>query len=202
MKLERYLTETSKKKYEEVLDTLARDCAPFLKETDKIYYRGMGGVSYELIQKFHARKDRKPKDMPLAYHNELDKIFQKYFGWKARTEGVFASGRRTMVSQYGSVFIFMPIGKFRYVFSPDIRDLYMHLNDMSPETAKLYDFDFNDNKLSREDKIGLDELVRTNYEDKGLKGLDDGIEVMFDCPNGYYLVDDAMVNLIKRRFRL
>jgi hypothetical protein len=43
----------------------------------------------EMYQLKNIRKNRKPLDTPLQIHNYWNNLFQKKFGWKVRSEGVF-----------------------------------------------------------------------------------------------------------------
>ena len=203
MRLEKLIAEAdAKRAYEEVMTNIERDCQPFLKQSDRVYYRGSNSANVaKMIQFVRPRSNRRPKDMPQHVHDALDKSFKKYFGWKVRSEGVFAGDRTGVIGQYGSLFLFFPIGKFKYVYSPYIKDLYMHINDKISGDLRFHADPDND-KLEKHDTDLLDELVRTEYEDKGLSGHIDGVEVSFYCPNGYYMVDYAMVNMIKKRFNL
>lgn len=89
-------------------------------------------------QKFSVRSDRKPRDMPKDLHNLLDKTFLEMFGWKARSEGVFVTSGATWEGEKDS--LFFPIGKFKYIWSPRINDLYMEERtikmDMKHRTVK------------------------------------------------------------------
>ena len=65
--------------------------------------------------------DRKPRDIKIEIHNKLNNEFIKKFDWPVRN-GVFA---QRDIDIRGCVFL--PIGKFNYVWSPKIYDLYPYL---------------------------------------------------------------------------
>jgi hypothetical protein len=49
-------------------------------------------------------------------HELLGDISKKYFGWNIRTEGVFTGSKKLALKfGQGNVYIFIPIGKYRYV---------------------------------------------------------------------------------------
>ena len=132
-------------------DIIRRDCQPFLVETKgNILFRG--SVQHiKGIKKIDPRSDRRPTDTPGWAHKMLDGAFKKKFGWNARSEGVFATRSINNAEVYGVAYEFYPIGKFKYVWSPRIDDLYDALSFKTwfnhPEN--LQDDDFNrDNILS------------------------------------------------------
>jgi hypothetical protein len=86
-----------------------------------------------VIHKKKVRKDRKPKDMDIKTHKELNKLFHKKFGWKVRSEGLFCTGNINEAGGYGYEFLVFPIGEFKYVWSPEIRDLYSFIEEMKGE---------------------------------------------------------------------
>ena len=123
-----YLTEKEISP-DEITFLLKRDCAPYLKQLKGIknfIYRGTNH-QVERIRKFKARENRTPTDTDIRVHNMLDSIFRKKFGWKARSEGVFTSSD-TNLPDYGTTYLFFPIGQFKYLWSPKIDDLYGYLD--------------------------------------------------------------------------
>jgi hypothetical protein len=164
------------------------------------------------LEKLEVRKDRKPLDTPRGVHEYLDSLFNKYFGWKGRSEGLFVwSHKLTMPRQTYLVF---PIGKYRYVYSDDVPDLFAILADniflyTDKELEKLTHIGsrgipkekWNDAVKDKERQEKLEKLVKT-YKSKGLKELSSKsmspIEVMIDCKE-YYLRDIQFSNLIMDR---
>jgi hypothetical protein len=140
-----YINESGYDDYEEVKDIaeiLMDNCAPFLKELKKTQYKYMLYRGYKKdvsksVEFVKPRKNRRPKDTPLALHNLLDDLFKKKFGWKVRSEGVFVAPRNFPLSDYGRVYLFFPVGKFKYVWSPKVSDLYEELDWIT--TAYYYD---------------------------------------------------------------
>lgn len=92
-------------------------------------YRGM---EHSLIPQdsfvalYQPRKDRRPKDMPLVLHNELNDHLTKQFGIPYRSEGLFAAGNQSFAANYGKVGIVLPQGAFKFCWSPDVPDAYAH----------------------------------------------------------------------------
>lgn len=124
----------------EIYTTLTKDCGLFLKELEKtgspipknaksiptsLRWLLRGTMkSVDKIKKFTPRTDRRPKDTPDKLHNLFDKEFRKRFGWAARSEGVFVTSNYKEAKSYGTPYIFFPIGRYDYIWSPKIADLY------------------------------------------------------------------------------
>ena len=108
-------------------------CLPFLKELRKngiknFLYRGTN-KSLKNMSMIIPRKNREPSDMRLGVHNELDNLFKKRFGWKPRSEGVFATFNYHIANEYGNPYLFFPIGEYKYIFSPKIEDLFTYVQN-------------------------------------------------------------------------
>ncbi len=136
------------------LDKLKKDilseCSEILnlyKNTGKLLYRGLKyHDSYGYIT---PRDDRRPVDTPKEIHNALDKGFKDKFGWKSRSEGVFVTGDNKMTEIYGDTFIFYPVDGWKFIWSPDVNDLYIDF----VEGGKL----FVDQENKYYDEYGPDE---------------------------------------------
>lgn len=153
MAFRNYITETNL--HEEILQNILfliqRDCAPYLKQlrnSNDFLWRGVkrGFSKFEAISRIIPRKNRRPSDTPIHIHDLLDGLFKDYHGWKARSEGVFCFGGYMEASNYGEPHIVFPIGKFSFLWNPDISDLYLRLKDlgMSPE-GKLGEWELQAN---------------------------------------------------------
>lgn len=107
-----------------------KDCQPFLKEMvrDK-HYEPMysGRKSSEEFFTRAVRKNRKPTDTHLLVSKDLDEKFQGMFGYPARSNSIFCTGDLSDSEEYGSAYMIFPIGKYKYLWSDDIGDLYLHL---------------------------------------------------------------------------
>lgn len=110
-----------------------KDCQPYLKEmrknrADHFFYRGTRKRG-DAITEIKPRQDRYPKDTPQDVQDYIDDFFQKKFGWRPRSQGVFTSYKDDDAKNYGSVHMFFPKGKYEYVFSPDVQDLWSYIDD-------------------------------------------------------------------------
>lgn len=128
MRLKAYLNE-SYTTTEDVINMIKNNCLrSYLVQTKgRFLYRGMRTVRD--IEEVKPRTDRYPKDMPGDLHDKLDDLFKRKFRWKARSEGVFVTGNIREAREYGTECIFFPIGKFEYIWSSRVDDLYSKLED-------------------------------------------------------------------------
>ena len=135
MRLNKYLKEdytASPQQLEEMQRILQKDCKPFLTEAKKFphgrfFYhglkRGLKIYPKNALEDFTVRKDRKPSDIPKSVHNYIGSEIKRKFGWNAREEGVFATSSFMTAAEFGIPYLFFPIGKFKFVYSPNIKDL-------------------------------------------------------------------------------
>ena len=126
MSFKEYLTEEIKAN--ELVVKLFKECRPYIEELRKVkanhfFYRGSSKKTKDIL-KIKPRTDRYPKDMPDNVHNYIDEYFYKKFRWRPRSEGVFTSFRRNEVLNYGTPHLFFPIGRYQYIYSSDVEDLY------------------------------------------------------------------------------
>jgi hypothetical protein len=153
MRLGKYLKEIKDygSNIEQLTDILRKDCDPFLRETKRVkdfVYRGVrrvkGSHPMDGLYQIKPRKDRKPVDIPIKLHDEFDELFRREFGWNVRSEGIFATGKRSTASGYGDVYLFFPIGRFDFIWSPYIKDLYDELEAASFPDDEFYPEDYDE----------------------------------------------------------
>jgi hypothetical protein len=153
------------------LETIEKECSEYLKEFEFPFFRGTKqGPTF----KSHIpRTDRVPLDTPKAIHDILDKEFKKKFGWKVRSEGVFVTSVQYMASAYGEVVMFFPVNGYKYVWSPEIFDLSVHISDLGdPDILVNYEDDFASDIVEK-------------YRDSGAKNTKK--EIAFKCKKWYGL---------------
>ena len=185
MRLESYLTEnvsidqwiTPKQMH----DILKKDCSKFIKEANGFFWRGIWGAQHGLspskidYKSLTPRKDRVSKNTPPEVHHQFDIFFKDTFGWKARSEGAFATRELVHAQGYGNPWMFFPIGNYKYIYSEDIQDLY-------DEAEQLW-YDVDAGRIESFNK----QMRRMEYTDKNLKKSDVS-EVMFKTDK-YYAVN-------------
>jgi hypothetical protein len=127
MKFKTYITEMiTTSKWDELKNVLNKDCKPFIKNLKGIknlLYRGVKMPPIFYTQKT-TRLNRKPRLLSIELHNKLGKDTIKRFGWNIRETGIFTSNNIINVKRWGNPSIVFPIGKFKYVWLKDVKNLY------------------------------------------------------------------------------
>ena len=186
VKFREYITE-EKFTLDSEIEAISRDCKPFLKSlkgSTHLLWRGSNKQS-KPFEKLKPRSDRRPVDMDPLIHEFLDDEFNRKFGWKARSEGLFCCGGEAATYGYGKATIVFPIGKFKYVWSPSIEDLYSTLSSVNIMVARR-------DELSTKDKNEIIKYVKT-YTDKDIKKyLSKGtwFEIAIKCDSYWSLRSD------------
>ena len=114
-----------------ILNTLKKECSEMcsiVKRNKSFLYRGTNRGGKDFVLDF-PRENRRPKDMPEEHHEALDNAFEEVFEWRARSEGVFTTANRGDAGVYGEPYIFFPVNGFEYVWSPDVKDLYVYMKN-------------------------------------------------------------------------
>ena len=192
-----YLNEQDDMSREQIKEIIERDCAPYLEQIgDKPLLRGMP-IDQQFLKKRTRLADRIPKDSPPELHKMINKYFVKAFKRPFRN-AMFCTGVLADAKTYGTAYAVYPIGKFQYLWSPSVTDLWTTYED------NLYDMteQIIDNGFPREDaenmtpeflnktyKLFLKEFVVGEFiHNKGLqKAIQSGKEVMVWCEE-YYAV--------------
>jgi len=190
MRLQHYLTEGYKPISEYDIDSLIqKDCKPYLRQIkDKYLYRGMK-ISDEAI-KGQPRMDRMPKDTALHMSKFIDEVCQKLFGWKPRSQGLFATGGSYQAGVYGQVYEIYPIGNFKFLWSPNVHDLYTEIrvliNSYRHKQGKPRTEAYDDLMKIPDFLDVVRKFIKTEYRDKDLykAAMHEG-EVMILCKSYY-----------------
>jgi hypothetical protein len=182
---------------------LKKECSEYFYESRQFkqnlpLYRGMRRKisTYEIIT---PRKNRKPLSTDPEVHKLLDKEFKKQFGWSARSEGVFCMGDYPP-GIYGERYYIFPIGKFKFLWSEDINDLTVSLDN-----AGIFNSDYRlDPEVPTETvKDIIFQLVSTYQDDDFLAALRSGHEIMLKCKKYYALnikVVDSSIEIYEELF--
>jgi len=190
MKLKRFLTEESK---EEIKDILQRDCSKYLKEVGKnVLYRA-SKKNVKDIMKLAPRIDRRPRDTNVMVHKVLDDLFKQKYGWNVRSNGIFVSADPSSIFIYGKPYTFFPIGDYKYVWSPKVRDLTTTVYEIGLESFGILKISGNWKKALKDNEvmIKLKRLV-LSYKTNDLLGSPyDDTEIVFNCKE-YYLVREGL----------
>lgn len=109
---------------------IKKECSQIVriyKRTNKFLYRGLQTTNNFSFGKIIPRTNRRPKDTPREYSEKADDFFYRKFGWQPRKEGVFAVARFDTARSYSissHADIIFPANGFKYIWSPEVEDLY------------------------------------------------------------------------------
>lgn len=180
------------------LRNLVKEISPsFLEKSgDRLLFRGIkhnyglsigmylvGGIPEECFVK-PVRKDRIPRDMSAIVSKKLDDWFEKEFNFRARSEGLFTVGKSGLDGEFGTSCVVFPLGSFSYLWSPEIKDLWLYIQ------RNVYDhYDAKDWKhevTDEEGKFDADKfdahMKALNYKTTDLEeAIDSGNEIMLRC---------------------
>lgn len=171
------------------------DCVPFLTainyNTGFSMYRGVKGLSKDApFIKAKCPVNRTPKDMDEDHHKWIDSWFFKKYGIRYRSNAIFCSGRRETAVTYGELYSVFPIGNFDFCWSPNVRDLYLEID----ESEQYFD--------SKKEVYGLlpdlDYHNNTSISDF-CTGIKSGNEMMIHC-NEYYLVRPWLLPYLQKEW--
>lgn len=204
MRLEKYVineagrhTRVEHETMDQLGETIRRDCKPYLNEfgAGRWVYRGYRFTYKDRRDKLNIlrntpRKDRASMNMPDDIQNYIDDMFKKKFGWRPRKEGVFTTNRGWTAMDYGNSQIFLPIGNYKYIFNPQVDDLYM----MTPRESvrKVINKEGMTPDMKERYEKWQDSLE--GFRNNGLSpylGGNVGSEVIWDC-KAYYMVDSDL----------
>ena len=210
MKLVNILKEDFEHGFDEetLIDSIIRDCKPFLKEIDyevdkyKLY-RGTTGsdsiISVKPVFKQYARlNDRKPMNSSRVMHDFLNSWFEKNYGHPFRN-GVFVTGDMNFAENYGFINVIFPIGEFEYLWSPTYEDLYVHLGKLCIELKEkgILQRDYNCKEINKDTKIMkyiLDNKM-VEFKNNDLKSaIKSGHEIMLWCKSYYSIPLEILSN--------
>ncbi len=176
---------------DEILTLVERDCKKFIKETAGFLFRATNRQLGTPIKKMKQRTNRRPVDTSRRVHEMADKAFQKKFGWKVRSEGLFTATRPSMTEGYGmNRYLVFPIGDFDYVWSEEHYDFFISQSELHSRVKR----ELGKPNAKLEQKH-VNELI-DEYTDKNLKkAFRDRMarEVVLRCPNGYYYVNTLAI---------
>jgi hypothetical protein len=184
---------------QEKLDVIEHQCQPFIKAVGGIknviempLYRGI--KSPDKLVKLHdglflgtMRSDRKPRSTGSDYHKYINNFFSEKFDTPYRN-GVFVTGHSDQATFYGKVYQMIPVGEFKYCWSPSVSDLYHTLEPYFDNYNHWVDTEHGyEYQIPEKVKTSLAGILNS-YKETGLKeAINTHHEVMIWCHN-YLLV--------------
>jgi hypothetical protein len=227
MRLSNYLTEANnanQKMIKGIMSKLQRNYSEHLRFVKSVmlehsdrefesfwsrcfFYRGARGPQ---IFERAVRKDRTPKDTVYKMQIWLDDAFEKKFGWRPRSQGLFATGNFDQAQGYqDNPYIIFPSNNYKFIWSEKIGDIYRDLQFVDYEDSDNFkvretfrrrwehlfagveepeqSFDDYIEEYENSWKFKVQDAVEKYRNDDLRKAMVFGNEVMFGC-NKYYAV--------------
>ena len=193
MRLNKYISENTINDY---ISLIKRDCKPWLSATKNcsdLFFRGMKTpIDSDPFIKKKVRSNRKPMNASREEQRALDFGFQKEFGWKPRSNGVFITSSITEAQTYGHAYFFFAIGDFKYVWSPWVVDLFTDLPILRSELRRKLKSKLK--TVSTLDDSLIDKIPEIFYIDKNIcRSVLKGNEVVVNCKT-YYLLSTTVLD--------
>lgn len=87
------------------------------------FFRGISTKIAHPVVEF-TRRDRRPRDLPLAVHEAADDWFLRRFGVRFRSQAVFVTSLHVVAAGYGPQTVrVLPLGRYQYCWSRATSDL-------------------------------------------------------------------------------
>jgi hypothetical protein len=187
--------------HKEIAEILKKECRPFIELSKSCNIELWRGVTHKFIDKHSTEisklayrvkhKDRKPIDTPSELHDRLNLAFIEKFGWPVR-DGVFCLPDKGIALSYAQnasykngshseVYFLIPVGDFKYCWSPKYKDLTM---DIKTKFPKYRQNDWKD-ELNNLSSTKIKNIVNT-YKDNDIQDANytskkDASEISIDC---------------------
>lgn len=183
MRLDEFISENTMNDY---IKVIKRDCKPWLNGTKSCngpFFRGLQTAygDAEFVKK-KVRVDRRPMNTTPDEQQKLDFGFQKQFGWKPRSGGVFVTSNITESRTYGRPYFFFAIGQFKYVWSPWVVDSYTDMPILKGELSKRMGISYSEGESM------MERIPKTFYTDENIcRSTKQGNEIIVNCKTYYIL---------------
>lgn len=187
--------------YDQVATAIKKYCQPMLEVAGtglkNLFYRGVRNSNFlkHPLEVRHVRQDRWSRDMPNTWSACIDDWQEQNLGVRGRSQRLFVSKSSVQASGYGNISIVLPIGEFNGLWSPQIKDMFSSIRAMFTFETDYALRGNIDERLNEYCVYKIDEFLRradwqknnfgAYFADKGSR-----IEMMLDCPNGYFLIPD------------
>ncbi len=129
------------------------------------FYRGMAKHDPNVPIVVETRKDRVPRDTDKAIHGRADAWFERRFGIKYRSQSVFITSNKFTAAGYAGhserhVFRIIPLGSYRYCWSPKALDMLALVASASmPIEDLLAGAGYTESSLQRAHDLGHEVML-------------------------------------------
>jgi len=207
MRLQQYITESTElttKNWEKLKSAINKDCKPFIKEikgANNLLLRGVNSSDIPKVFKpKNVRKDRKPRMVGKKLHKRIGELSKKLYGWNIREEGVFTTISYDAARHWGHPIIMFPIGKFKYVWSDDVEDLYHGYDTYNSMYNNEYQKDFIEQSNKNVWKSYIEPAVKgyhtTNLKQYLNSSTNNISECIINCDK-YYMINFEWLETLK-----
>lgn len=150
-----FLTENAG--VDKTLEEIISECQPYIQQSKgEFIFRGIKHPfgEFQIIgtditaYKMDVRMDRHPRDSDQFTHDESDKFLRDKFGIAGRSQALFVTASPSVAEGYGPVYVILPRGEFRFVWSPKIGDLYgIEFDSREDAEQAMTDFEYQTTDL-------------------------------------------------------
>ncbi len=205
------LSSVEKVELDNIIRVLESDCKGYLDNESCIVYRGIKDISLkDGILELNTIKNRVPKDTNRVVSDMLDNAFYNELGYRLRSSGNFTTRSINVAAGYGTPYMFIPIGDYKYFWSAYIEDLFTHIDEESwyhnisnPHTAYEEFLEVSNSDISFDEFYDdlkyevdgyIDDIVANYTSDKITNS--NYHEVIFMCDK-FHLIDLKYVRFIE-----
>lgn len=175
-----------------IIKAIKHNCQPWLQATNNPtgLYRGIRDTASVLNKKVRLTK-RMTTAMPTHLHDGLNEWFSAKFGAPYRN-AAFCTGDNVITLSFGSTYSIFPKGEFSFLWSPNVWDLNMRVNDaMATHDDTIPEGDTPEEEVHDLQTRVLPSMNYTNKDiDAAMKAK---VEIMLRCES-YYAVSTDVVN--------
>ena len=137
--------EPLKERFVEIINEINKKCKSFLNEwlseyngrNLKIWYSGRDHK--DSYYEGTIRTNRNPTSTSGKVHTEVDEYFFDEFGTRFRSNAIFVTGDRNEASFYGKVNLIFPIGKYSFLWSTEVTDMFLYSDILDQDISKRKD---------------------------------------------------------------
>lgn len=169
--IEKINTNPTKKDIYEIIDLMKKNnysqIIDFYKKNKKKYlYRGSKQNNNIYISR--PKELRIPKDSSIINHIIYDNVFD-FLNFKAkRTNSIFCTPSYGIAKNYGNVYVIFPKNNFNFLYSSNIKDLYLfNINRL----VNIFITKYEDSFIIRSNKDFIFYILKRNKKDEAVDEL-------------------------------
>lgn len=187
----------------EIAKTIVDDCLPYITaiqhDIDNFrLYRGLQLESFRRraenvaddVYRATVRKNRVPLNTPDYLHTFIDDWANENLGSRFRSSAIFCAAKRITVINFGKPYVIMPIGEFKYAWSPLIEDLYSDVEEINNAATTQSEKEMTKAAVKKV-------LDNAQYRTDGITKMISEYpahEIMIDCDEYYAFEENAYDN--------